>query len=98
MSRAAGTVGISVHRCEPWRHSGGDYRVGSNQQRDHGYRHGILGTHDIRLAIEQLSTTTATLNVAFAASPQSAGEYCVAIFDTGNVQVSSDFTLTVTHY
>jgi hypothetical protein len=47
---------------------------------------------------QQLSTTAATLNVAFAASPQSAGEYCVAIFDTGNVQGSSDFTLTVTHY
>jgi hypothetical protein len=48
--------------------------------------------------VQQLSTTAATLNVAFAASPSSAGEYCVAIFDTGNVVVSSDFTLTVTHY
>ena len=48
--------------------------------------------------IEQLSTTAATLNVAFSASPSSAGEYCVTIFDTGNVQTSSDFTLTVTHY
>jgi len=48
--------------------------------------------------VEQLSTTAATLNVGFAASPSSAGEYCVALFDTGNVQATSDFTLTVTHY
>jgi hypothetical protein len=48
--------------------------------------------------IEQLSTTSATLNVGFAASPSSAGDYCVALFDTGNVQATSDFTLTVTHY
>jgi hypothetical protein len=47
---------------------------------------------------QQLSTTAATLNVPYGASPQSPGEYCVAIFDTGNVQVSSDFTLMVTHY
>ena len=47
---------------------------------------------------QQLSTTAATINVAFAANPSSAGQYCVAIFDTGNVVVSSDFTLTVTHY
>jgi hypothetical protein len=48
--------------------------------------------------VEQLSTPAATLNVSFAATPSSAGEYCVTIFDTGNVQTSSDFTLTVTHY
>jgi hypothetical protein len=48
--------------------------------------------------VEQLSTTTATLNVVFSATPSSAGEYCVGVFDTGNVQVSSDFTLSVTHY
>ena len=47
---------------------------------------------------QQLSTPSATLNVAFAADPSSAGEYCVGIFDTGNVQTSSDFTLTVRHY
>ena len=47
---------------------------------------------------QQLTTTTATLNVAFAASPSAPGEYCVGIFDTGNVVVSSDFTLTVTYY
>jgi hypothetical protein len=48
--------------------------------------------------VEQLSTTSATLNVGFTASPSSAGDYCVALFDTGNVQGASDFTLTVTHY
>ena len=47
---------------------------------------------------EDVSTSTATLNVAYAATPAAPGEYCVGIFDTGNVQVSSDFTLTVTHY
>lgn len=44
------------------------------------------------------STNTATLNAVYSYTPSSAGEYCVAIFDVGNVQVSSDFTLTVTHY
>ena len=47
---------------------------------------------------QQLSTPDATINVAYAANPPQPGEYCVGIFDTGNVQVSSDFTLTVTHY
>jgi hypothetical protein len=47
---------------------------------------------------QQLSTPDATINVAYAANPPAPGEYCVGIFDTGNVQVSSDFTLTVTHY
>jgi hypothetical protein len=47
---------------------------------------------------EQLSNSSATLNVAFAASPSQAGEYCVTIWDSGNVQVSSTFTLKVTHY
>ena len=48
--------------------------------------------------VDQLTTNVATLNLAFAASPSSPGEYCVAIYDIGNVVVSSDFTLTVTHY
>jgi hypothetical protein len=47
---------------------------------------------------EQLTTTDATVNVSYGAEPDSPGEYCVGIFDTGNVQVSSDFTLRVTHY
>jgi hypothetical protein len=47
---------------------------------------------------QQLSTTVATLNAVFPATPSAPGEYCVGIFDTGNVVVSSDFTLTVTYY
>ena len=47
---------------------------------------------------QQLTTNTATLNVVFSASPSAPGEYCVGIFDIGNVQVSSDFTLKVTYY
>jgi hypothetical protein len=48
--------------------------------------------------VEQLRTTTATVNVAFAATPSSPGEYCAGVFDTGNVVITSDFTLKVTHY
>jgi hypothetical protein len=47
---------------------------------------------------QQLSTSAATLNLVFAASPSSPGEYCVGIFDTGNVQAASDFTMKVTYY
>ena len=47
---------------------------------------------------QQASNPSATLGVAYGANPGSAGEYCVAIFDVGNVSVSSDFTLTVLHY
>lgn len=47
---------------------------------------------------QELSTPAATINVVFDASPSAPGEYCVGIFDTGNVQVSSDFTLKVTYY
>lgn len=47
---------------------------------------------------QQLTTTSATLNVVFTASPSAAGDYCVGIFDTGNVQDSSDFELKVTYY
>jgi hypothetical protein len=47
---------------------------------------------------QQLTTTAATLDVVFNASPSAAGDYCVGIFDTGNVAESSDFTLKVTYY
>lgn len=47
---------------------------------------------------QQLSTPSATLNVVFAATPSAPGEYCVGIFDTGNVQTATDFTLKVTYY
>jgi hypothetical protein len=38
------------------------------------------------------------LNLALSGTPQQAGEYCVAIYDVGNVQSRTDFTLTVLHY
>ena len=59
-----------------------------------------LGTWDdpTSACIGQLSTSTAVLNAVFGASPDSPGEYCVAIRDVGNIQTSADFTLTVTHY
>jgi hypothetical protein len=47
---------------------------------------------------QQLSTNLATLNVVFNANPSAPGEYCVGIFDVGNVQVSTNFVLTVTYY
>ena len=47
---------------------------------------------------QELSTTSATLNVVFNATPSAPGEYCVGIFDTGNVQITTDFTLKVTYY
>jgi hypothetical protein len=47
---------------------------------------------------QQLSTSSATLNVVYAASPAAPGEYCVGIFDTGNVQITTDFALKVTYY
>lgn len=59
-----------------------------------------LGSWDAAasLCTQQLTTNTATLNTVFSASPSAPGEYCVGIFDIGNVQVSSDFTLKVTYY
>jgi hypothetical protein len=47
---------------------------------------------------EQLGTSVATLNAVFTGNPSGPGEYCVAIVDVGNVQTTTDFTLTVTHY
>jgi len=47
---------------------------------------------------EQAAASSATLNVVYTATPSAPGEYCVGVFDTGNVQVSSDFTLKVTYY
>jgi hypothetical protein len=38
------------------------------------------------------------VNVPVSGTPQQAGEYCVAIWDVGNVQNATDFTITVLHY
>lgn len=40
----------------------------------------------------------ARLNVPVSGTPQQAGEYCVSIYDVGNVQGPTDFTITVLHY
>jgi hypothetical protein len=40
----------------------------------------------------------ARLNLPVSGTPQQPGEYCVAIYDVGNVQTPTDFTLTVLHY
>jgi hypothetical protein len=48
--------------------------------------------------VEQQRTTQATINVFFTATPSSPGEYCAGVFDSGNVVVTTDFKLTVTHY
>ena len=39
-----------------------------------------------------------TLNVPVAGSPSGPDEYCVGIFDVGNIQAPTEFTLVVTHY
>ena len=48
--------------------------------------------------VEELSTNAATLNVALTATPSAPGDYCVAIYDSGNVQVPTEFTMRVTYY
>lgn len=45
-----------------------------------------------------LPSDVARLNQVLSGTPQSAGEYCVSIYDVGNLQGPSDFTLTVQHY
>jgi hypothetical protein len=60
----------------------------------------VLGSWDAvaSTCTQQRSTNTATVNLVFSASPSAAGEYCVGIFDVGNIQVSTDFALKVTYY
>jgi hypothetical protein len=45
-----------------------------------------------------VSTEIARVNAAISGTPQQAGEYCVSIFDVGNLQRATDFTITVLHY
>jgi hypothetical protein len=46
-----------------------------------------------------VSTEQARVNAAISGTPQQAGEYCVSIFDVGNVPAGgTDFTITVLHY
>jgi len=59
-----------------------------------------LGSWDASTSIctQQVSTSQATINAVYTANPSAPGEYCVGIYDVGNVQVSTDFTLKVTYY
>jgi hypothetical protein len=45
-----------------------------------------------------IPSDVARLNLVLSGTPQSAGEYCVSIYDVGNLQSAADFTLTVQHY
>jgi hypothetical protein len=43
-------------------------------------------------------TDAARISLVLSGTPQAAGEYCVAIYDVGNLQTATDFVLTVQHY
>jgi len=45
-----------------------------------------------------LFSDAAKLNAVLSGTPQSAGEYCVSIYDVGNLSTPSEFTITVKHY
>jgi hypothetical protein len=47
---------------------------------------------------EQVFSDTARLNLVLHGNPQGASEYCVAIYDVGNLQAATNFALTVTHF
>jgi hypothetical protein len=59
-----------------------------------------LGGWDVTTSVcnSQLETTQATVNAVFSGTPNAPGQYCVEIFDLGNLQSASDFTVTLTHY
>jgi hypothetical protein len=47
---------------------------------------------------QQVFSDAARVSQTLSGTPQSAGEYCVGIYDVGNLQQPSEFSLTVTHY
>jgi hypothetical protein len=47
---------------------------------------------------QQVFSGAARLNLVLTGNPQGPGEYCVAIYDVGNLQAAADFGLTVTHF
>lgn len=47
---------------------------------------------------QQVFSDAARLNLVLTGDPQGPGEYCVAIYDVGNLQAATDFGLTVTHF
>lgn len=47
---------------------------------------------------QQVFSESARLNLVLTGNPQGPGEYCVAIYDVGNLQAATTFGLTVTHF
>jgi hypothetical protein len=43
-------------------------------------------------------TASVTLNTTLSGSPPGPATYCVGVYDVGNVQAPTDFTIVVTHY
>lgn len=43
-------------------------------------------------------TSSVTLNTTLTGSPPGPATYCVGVYDVGNVQTSTNFTVVVTHY
>ena len=47
---------------------------------------------------QQGSTEVARVNLAFSINPPGPGEYCVAIYDIGNLPLATEFDMSVLHY
>jgi hypothetical protein len=47
---------------------------------------------------EQVFSNSARVNLVLSGKPQGPGQYCVAIYDVGNLQDATDFNLSVTHF
>ena len=56
-----------------------------------------LGTWNGAACNVTLTTSAATQGSAYNASATSAGNFCVTIFDIGNITETTTYTLTVTH-
>ena len=56
-----------------------------------------LGTWDGTACAIVLQTGSASQSSQFSASTTSAGNYCVTIFDVGNLTSSADYAISVTH-
>ena len=57
-----------------------------------------LWTSDTESCSRDLYTEAARVNLVISGTPQGPGEYCIEIYDVGNVQDTSDFSLVVHHY
>jgi hypothetical protein len=56
-----------------------------------------LGTWDGTSCNVTLQTSLATVGSVFSASATSAGNFCVTVFDVGNVAESTEYTVSLTH-